>query len=77
MPKTTDIKQPSKLREVLGIFSALDAARWSNTGNYNLINYCGEGGESVAGSGNVRSRGLSYFPRTATGLTGKTSVCRR
>jgi hypothetical protein len=42
MPKTIEIKQPSKLRDVLGIFSALDAARWSNTGNYNLINYCGE-----------------------------------
>jgi len=38
MPKTIEIKQPSKLRDVLRIFSALDKARWSNTDNYNLIN---------------------------------------
>jgi hypothetical protein len=40
MPRTIEIKQPSKLRDVLRIFSALDEARWFNTDNYNLINYC-------------------------------------
>jgi hypothetical protein len=40
MPKTIEIKQPSKLRDVLRIFTALDDARWRNAGNYNLINYC-------------------------------------
>jgi hypothetical protein len=40
MQKTIEIKGQSKLRDVLRIFSALDDARWFNTSNYNLINYC-------------------------------------
>lgn len=42
MSKTIEIKEPSKLRDVLRIFSALDDVRWSDRGNYNLINYCEE-----------------------------------
>jgi hypothetical protein len=40
MSKTIEIKDPSKLGDVLRIFSALDEARWSDARNYNLINYC-------------------------------------
>jgi len=40
MSKTIEIKEPSKLRDVLQIFSALDGVRWREVGNYNLINYC-------------------------------------
>jgi hypothetical protein len=40
MSKTIEIKEPSKLRDVLRIFSALDDVRWRDAGNYNLINYC-------------------------------------
>ncbi|MGA3143278.1 MAG: hypothetical protein ABSF10_09590 [Verrucomicrobiota bacterium] len=42
MSKSIEIKDSSKLRNILRIFSALDDARWSDTGNYNLINYCEE-----------------------------------
>ncbi|MGO9705884.1 MAG: hypothetical protein ACLPYZ_11745 [Limisphaerales bacterium] len=40
MPKTIEINDPSNLRDILRIFSALDDARWSTAVNYNLINYC-------------------------------------
>ncbi|MGD0350556.1 MAG: hypothetical protein ABSB84_09620 [Verrucomicrobiota bacterium] len=40
MSKSIEIKEPSKLKDILRIFSALDDARWSIAGNYNLINYC-------------------------------------
>lgn len=40
MSNSFEIKDPSKLSEVLRIFSALDDVRWQDAGNYNLINYC-------------------------------------
>ncbi len=40
MPKTIEIKDSSKLRDILRIFSALDNVRWATPANYNLINYC-------------------------------------
>ena len=40
MPKTIELKDSSKLRDILRIFSALDDVRWRDAGNYNLINYC-------------------------------------
>lgn len=42
MSKTIEINEPSKLRDVLRIFSALDKARWGDAGNEGLINYCAD-----------------------------------
>ena len=33
MPKTIEIKEPAKLRDVLRVFSAFDDVRWRDAGN--------------------------------------------
>jgi len=34
------ITDPDRMRQILRVFSLLDAIRWKETGNYGLINYC-------------------------------------